>query len=49
MLKNYDLKNKTIAFPRVVIYKNLLENHKEIMDLIKKTESYQEKKYLFGP
>lgn len=41
--------DKLVVFPRVVIYKNLLNNVDSILNMVKKSETYNEKTYLFSP
>lgn len=40
---------KHVIFPNVVIYKNLLENVDKVLETIKISEEYKEKKYIFSP
>lgn len=43
------MENKLVIFPKVVVYKSLLNDPDVILNTVKRTESYSEKTYLFSP
>lgn len=45
-MMNYE---KLVIFPKVIVYKKILENVSDIFETVKHTESYTEKKHMFSP